>query len=324
MESLVSIISANFNKAPFIEDTAQTILGQSYKNWEWIIVDDGSTDNSKEILSKLAEQDSRVSVIYNNINQGANICRNQGLENASGEFVIFFDTDDLLETFCLEQRVSQAHLFPDYDMWVFSMSIFKKLKGDMPASMNWIPPKETNFLLLFLKHQLPWQTMQPLWRANKLKLLKGFDIDFVRLQDVELHTRALYNNVRVKTFPYLKNDCCYKTDEERFGNKVFKHLDGFSTGAIQFYKKFYEYANNNTEKKALSGTLLEPLSTVCYYKRLQKISKEEYHLLVNKLIDSCCRRSTQSLLRCYAFITEKSPVYPKGLKKITSLFYMYL
>lgn len=92
---MVSIVTPNYNCSRFIAMTINSVIAQSYTNWELIIVDDCSTDGSYEIALKFAEQDSRIKVIRNEINSGAAISRNKAIELAKGEFIAFLDSDDI-------------------------------------------------------------------------------------------------------------------------------------------------------------------------------------------------------------------------------------
>ena len=300
--------------------TVNAVIAQSYQEWEMIIIDDCSTDHSQHLLSNITTIDPRITAILNEKNKGGNACRNQGLAQANGQYVIFLDADDILDSHCLSGRIEQAIKYPAADLWVFPMGIFKQKVGDLSADQNWIPPaKGANYLQLFMKHQLPWQTMQPLWKKEFLNKIGGFDINFIRLQDVELHTRALLENAQVETFPQLKKDCNFRIDENRFGNKVFNHLNAFSKGAVQYYKKFIILGEDNDSKKHLTGTLLETLSNVCFQYKSKKISKQEYHQLTQLLINTCKIAGHKKLLQFFAFIYVISPLHPKGLKKLTSI-----
>lgn len=100
----VSIITANFNSANFIGDTIESVLKQTYTDWEWIIIDDCSTDNSVEIIKKYT--DSRIKLIVLEKNQGAAIARNYGLKSACGRYIAFIDSDDLWLPNALEKRIN--------------------------------------------------------------------------------------------------------------------------------------------------------------------------------------------------------------------------
>ena len=95
---LISIIIPTYNRAHLIRETLDSILAQTYKNWECIVVDDGSTDNSDEVICHYQKQDSRFRSFKRPSYKpkGGNICRNIGLENANGNYIVFFDSDDLM------------------------------------------------------------------------------------------------------------------------------------------------------------------------------------------------------------------------------------
>ena len=92
---LVSIITPTWNCARFIEETIQSVQAQTYQNWEMIIVDDCSTDNTYEILQPYIEKDVRIKYSCNTKNSGAAVTRNNALRMARGRWVAFLDSDDL-------------------------------------------------------------------------------------------------------------------------------------------------------------------------------------------------------------------------------------
>tara|TARA_R100000935_G_scaffold56463_1_gene88047 strand:+ start:16581 stop:17537 length:957 start_codon:yes stop_codon:yes gene_type:complete len=94
----VSVIMATYNRAHFIEDSLDSILNQTYENWECIIIDDGSVDSTKVILQSYIKKDNRFKFFNRSDNhkKGLPGCRNMGLELANGEFIVFFDDDDIV------------------------------------------------------------------------------------------------------------------------------------------------------------------------------------------------------------------------------------
>lgn len=102
----VSIITPCFNCQEFLEETFATVTQQSFENWEWILVDDCSTDDSHLKLQELAERDSRIKVFKNEENCGAAVTRNIGLENATGDYIAFLDSDDLWHPKKLELQMA--------------------------------------------------------------------------------------------------------------------------------------------------------------------------------------------------------------------------
>lgn len=106
MSPLISIITPNYNCARFIAQTIESVLAQTYTNWEMLIVDDCSTDGSYEIAREYAEKDSRIKVFRNEKNSGAAVSRNRAIEASSGEYVAFLDSDDLWLPEKLERQLN--------------------------------------------------------------------------------------------------------------------------------------------------------------------------------------------------------------------------
>jgi glycosyltransferase involved in cell wall biosynthesis len=98
MNPLVSIIIPAFNRADIIAETIESVIEQTYKNWECIIVDDGSSDYTVQLVADYGKKDYRIKILSRPSvrKKGANICRNIGLENATGDYIIFFDSDDIM------------------------------------------------------------------------------------------------------------------------------------------------------------------------------------------------------------------------------------
>ena len=94
-DNLVSIITPVYNAERFIEDTINSVINQEYKNWEMILVDDCSTDNSENIIRKYIKRDTRIKYIKLEKNSGAAISRNTAIKNAKGRYIAFLDSDDI-------------------------------------------------------------------------------------------------------------------------------------------------------------------------------------------------------------------------------------
>ena len=104
-EPLVSIITPAFNSARFIEITIQSIIKQSYKNWELLITDDYSSDNTIKIIKSFQEKDSRIKLFQLTHNQGAGVARNYSIKMAEGRFISFCDSDDQWKSNKLEMQI---------------------------------------------------------------------------------------------------------------------------------------------------------------------------------------------------------------------------
>ena len=105
---LVSIIIPTYNRAHLIGETLDSVLAQTYTNWECIVVDDGSTDGTEKLLAAYCEKDSRFQYHHrpNNRPKGANACRNYGFELSKGEYVNWFDDDDVMENKFIETHLN--------------------------------------------------------------------------------------------------------------------------------------------------------------------------------------------------------------------------
>lgn len=95
MNALVSIITPSFNSAKFIAETIQSVQNQTYQNWEMIIVDDGSSDETENVVLSIIEKDKRIQFYKLNQNSGPAVARNTGIEKASGDYMTFIDADDI-------------------------------------------------------------------------------------------------------------------------------------------------------------------------------------------------------------------------------------
>jgi glycosyltransferase involved in cell wall biosynthesis len=113
----VSIIVATFNRDAIIGETIQSVLEQTYANWECIIVDDGSTDNTEQIVKKYTEKDSRI-IFYHRPKdrpKGPNAARNFGIENSVGEYVLSLDSDDWILPEHLDLKIKVFENNPEID-----------------------------------------------------------------------------------------------------------------------------------------------------------------------------------------------------------------
>lgn len=103
----ISIIVPVYNAEEFLEETIRSVQAQTEKDWELLLVDDNSTDRSREVIRKLADEDERIQLVEQTKNSGAAAARNRGLEEASGRYIAFLDADDLWK----EGRLSRELAF---------------------------------------------------------------------------------------------------------------------------------------------------------------------------------------------------------------------
>lgn len=122
MNKLVSIITPMFNSERYIEDAITSVINQDYQDWEMIIVDDGSTDNSKKIAKKYELKDNRIKLIIQERNAGVVAARNRGIKEAKGRYLAFLDSDDIWHTMKLSKQIAlmnkknSAFCFSSYEI----------------------------------------------------------------------------------------------------------------------------------------------------------------------------------------------------------------
>ncbi len=135
MKPLISIIIPTYNRAQIIGETLDSIIAQNYTNWECIVVDDGSTDNTQEILQNYIAKDTRFQYHQRPKDKlkGPNSCRNYGFKLSKGEFINFFDSDDFLKPDAFQVFVNQMNEKDDVDAIISKSELIdffsrKKLK----------------------------------------------------------------------------------------------------------------------------------------------------------------------------------------------------
>lgn len=101
----VSIITPCYNSAKVLDKTFQAVTSQTFRDWEWLVVDDCSDDNTHAILQSWMKKDARIKVFQNEKNSGASPSRNLGIDNASGEYLAFLDSDDIWNQDKLEKQL---------------------------------------------------------------------------------------------------------------------------------------------------------------------------------------------------------------------------
>ena len=142
MTPLVSIITPTFNDYKYLKYTYESILKQTYTNWEWLITDDCSSDGTYEYIQGLCSKDSRIKIFRNETNSGAAVSRNCSIKNASGRFIAFLDADDLWVDNKLEVQIhymletNVALSYSDYDH-VCENGIDLGYTRTVPSSLNY-------------------------------------------------------------------------------------------------------------------------------------------------------------------------------------------
>ena len=110
LKNLISIITPSYKSERFISQTIESVLAQTYQNWEMVIVDDVSPDNSNKIIEEYCKKDNRIRLIKLEKNSGAAVARNRAIDEAKGRYIAFLDADDLWKPNKLEMQIKFMEL----------------------------------------------------------------------------------------------------------------------------------------------------------------------------------------------------------------------
>lgn len=127
-----SIITPTYNRGYIISKAIESVLNQKFDNWEMIIIDDGSTDNTEEVVKKYQQNSEKIKYIKLEKNMGPNVARNLGSERASGEWLVFLDSDDQLTPDALENISYYIQKHKDVSFFIFAC---KDLDGKIPLNI---------------------------------------------------------------------------------------------------------------------------------------------------------------------------------------------
>jgi len=171
-----------FNSRPYVSQAVQSILAQSFADFEFIIVDDGSTDGTAEVLRQWAARDCRITVIHQ-ANKGASAAANRGLEVARGEFYARMDHDDVALPHRLEKQVTFLQQHPDC-MAVGGQVLMIDCDG-FPIRIPTVPQTHEQIEAAFT-HQ--WSIFHPtlMARAATMRDIGGYSLEFTAIEDLDL------------------------------------------------------------------------------------------------------------------------------------------
>jgi glycosyltransferase involved in cell wall biosynthesis len=188
---LVSIVIPTFNRAHLISDTIESILAQTYPNWECIVVNDSSTDNTIEVVNEYVKKDSRFQLhsLPAERLRGGNDARNYGFEISQGEYIKWFDSDDIMYPNFLEVQMSILIDNPKLDFCACQWEYFYE-NGQMAKNYINLKPKNHPLYSYFIDGHV-FQTNSPLWKKFFLTNKSLFDPKIVRSQEADFHLRML-------------------------------------------------------------------------------------------------------------------------------------
>jgi len=175
---------------------------------------------------------------------------------------------------------------PRFDFAVFPMGVFKyEITDTRDFIWNHF---NSDHLKGFLCHAIPWAITGVIWKKNMLQKLGGFNESFKRLQDVELHTRALiHDKVNYKCYAKEKADCFYRITEDRIETNYIDFMTRRVSGTneyVSFFANYLVQRNKKEKRKYLKGTTFEMLAQIYEARTSRKISVNELNILKRDLV----------------------------------------
>lgn len=242
---LVSIIMPTYNSEYTIEESIQSVLDQTYPNWELLITDDHSTDGTVEAV--VSFNDSRIKLFRLNENSGAGVARNNSIRNATGRYIAFLDSDDIWDP----NKLSDQILFMQRNNYYFTYTYYQKLTSGIPGSIVKAPAHITYDKLLY-SNCIGCLTVM----YDQVKLGKRYMPKIRKRQDMALWLELL--KTTEKAFCLPKSLAMYRTDTGMTRRKVsvvraqwhfYRHVVGLSF--LESVPKMIIYSVKGLQKKLL-------------------------------------------------------------------------
>lgn len=246
MNPLISVIIPTYNYGTFLKDAIQSVQEQTFSHWECLVIDDGSTDNTKEIVANIATGDGRVRYFYQE-NKGLSAARNKGIKESQGDFLQFLDSDDLIEQRKLELQVGYFSNHPDADIVYGDARYFsterpwERLHSKDSIDQEWMP-KASGDGRNILRHLIAQNIMvvsSPLIRRKVIETSGLFDESLKAHEDWEYWIRCALHDF---SFVYLElpetstliryHDTCMSSDPSlmwRTNREIHRKLRAFLT-----------------------------------------------------------------------------------------------
>jgi glycosyltransferase involved in cell wall biosynthesis len=244
---LVTVIIPTYNRAKMITKTLDSIIAQTYQNFEVIVVDDGSTDDTIQILNEYKQSITRNDIVFKILQQenaGAPAARNHGLKNASGEYLVFFDSDDRMLPERIEKQV-QKMIEEQSDCCACGYIKDSKQQDYNPHIIH-----GKSVLYSFLKNKIFGSTQ--CWMLKNSLVLKvgGYDEALVCRQDMDLTFRILKQQPQISIVAQTLSVFIDHDDTGRIMNKIRNNPNAY-TSIVRYHSKVVDYCVLNKELKLL-------------------------------------------------------------------------
>ena len=318
LHPLVSVIIPSYNYALYLPDSIGSVIKQTYKNWECIIVDDGSTDNTKQVVEQYSQKDNRIQY-YLQANSGPTVARNYGLKLAKGEFIQFIDADDMIEHQKIEKQVSVFNQQPDCDIVYGSVKYFESsdssklyndiMLGDSKPWMKNLSGSGEAMILALVKENI-MVISSPLVRRSLFEKYGNMDEQLYFNEDWELWARFAIGNAK---FCFDDSPCTQAL--------VRVHTTSYSKDVFKMY--LYGLVASLKINKKVSGYKYKKIMIpkINYHKRI--LDEELMKLLASDKTKAikCAQLiyKKTGLLRYAAYITMFKH-FPYGISYLYSKF----
>ena len=313
---LVSVVMSVYNGEKYLLEAIESILIQTYKNFEFIIINDGSTDKSLEIIQHYQKQDNRIIVISRE-NRGLIASLNEGIKKAKGKYIVRMDADDISLPTRFEEQVKFMEDNPDIGISGSAVIVF----GENIKTFIWKVLKKNEVI----KSELLFSSTfaHPSVIMNKKMILKYnlfYDNNFLHAEDFELWTRmAKITKMANISEPLLK----YRIVENSISRKANKNLEE----RYLIHKKIF---NTYLEKLGLQNSEEENKLhfNVSLNKRIKehKICFEQLENYFNKLVTSNQNKKVFDNIEMKKVLGKKWVVnmyYRKNIRKFFSKYFLY-
>lgn len=288
----LSIVMPLFNNKELVAEMIDSILANSYQDWELLAVDDGSTQETLDFLRHY-EEDDRIHIILRDREpKGAPTCRNIGLSKATGKYLCFFDSDDIVSLECLGNRVKELEAHPDWDFAVFPSTIYGKstLENDDYRSIFGYHIYSDD-IAAFCARTLPFVVCNNIYRLESVssKGLK-WDTRLRSLQDAQFNLNALLSGMKYG-YSNLPPDYAYRIDTEGSVSKKIhslEHLDSNIYAVDTFYHQIQAVFGHRYDHDLYNGALY------VYMKVVREFFSLDFSLRMAKVI---CKYSAAHALK---------------------------
>lgn len=315
MNNKVSIIVPVYNSEKYLERCIDSLVNQNYQNIEIILVNDGSTDNSENIIKKYSKIDNRIKIITQQ-NQGPNIARKKGVELSSGNYLMFVDSDDYIHKDTVNILMNYAS---DYDVVYFGLT-YKSFKTS--SKVKELNQTEIRNILLSSKKFNSLCT--GFYKKELFENINNFDIQIKYAEDylINLEVLSKVNKLLLlesKLYYYQSND--NSTTKSNDLNLIKKNFEEF----IFVHNKLYDYLikwqmNNETTKQKLSFYILDA-TRIYIYTILRKLNKNDFLSVVNIYLENDFYNKVRNNFNIN-YIKNKNPIYRiKNSRTIKNLYY---